>query len=109
MKIKRIPTPVPLIIGIGMFSGSAGMAGASETPAAPNLVAQTVELHAPNNATQTVTGWVPRTSHKIAHKTATVRNGVAKVIELRAPNSSIQPVMAWISDTKNKFEAAPLK
>ncbi len=109
MKIKHVNKLVRLTIATAILSGSAGMVVASEATPTQHLVAKVIELHAPNNATQTVTVWLPAPVSRNAGETKTVRNDTAKVIELPASNCSIQSVTVWSGGTKNKTDIAPLK
>jgi hypothetical protein len=113
-KMKAIKTtPIAqltrLTIATAVFAGSAGIVIAGETTTAKQAVAQVISLHAPNNATQTVTIWTPRAIPPSAGDTVAARNSTAKVVELHAPNSITQSATIWMRGMEKKSGVAPLK
>ncbi len=107
MKTIRSINLARLTIAITAFAGSAGIVIASGTTPDKGVVAKVIQLHAPNNTTQTVTIWTPISQN--GGETTPVRNGSAKVIELHAPNGPTQSVTVWTPGTDTKLNLAPLK
>jgi hypothetical protein len=95
-------------MSLAMFAGSAGLVIAGDTSSKSD-VAKVIQLHAPNNATQTVTIWTSKTIPRSVGASATARHGVPKVIRLPASNNSMQSVTVWTDSTAKGIDDAPLK
>ena len=108
MKTTRLKKIAVAAMSLAMFAGSAGIVIAGETSSKGD-VAQVIQLHAPNNAVQTVTIWTSETTPRSTGKIATARNRVPKVIQLPASNSSMQSVTVWMDSTEKNIDVAPLK
>jgi hypothetical protein len=108
MKTTRLNKIALAAMSLSMFAGSAGIVIAGETSSKGD-VARVIQLHAPNNAAQTVTIWTSKTIPRRAGKIATARKGVPQVIELHAPNSPTQSVTVWMDSPEKKIDVAPLK
>jgi len=97
-------------VALALVCGAASLVIASDsTPAAPT--AKVIYLHAPNNATASITVAAPKSTTPTANKSqvATSRNH-AKVIELHAPNSPTTSLSLWPKDLETeKIQVAPLK
>ena len=100
MKTNRITAPVRLtIIAAALLVTSAAIVAAGEIPTAKGgaakLIPKVIELHAPNNATPSVTVWLPITPARNGGEIATAKGGAAKLIELHAPNNATPSVTIW--------------
>lgn len=100
MKTNRITTPVRLaIIAAAVLVTSAGIVAAGETSTAKGgaskLIPKVIELHAPNNATPSVTVWIPSTPTRNVGEIATAKGGAARLIDLHAPNNATRSVTVW--------------
>jgi hypothetical protein len=86
-----------LAVAGGLFAGGdrvvIGETSASR-PAAPKVI----ELHAPNNATPSVTIWVSQARTQSPANKPTSRHPSAKVVELHAPDSPISSVTVMKAD-----------
>lgn len=98
-----------LAIATALIAGSAGMGFASQTTSAKAVVAQVIELHAPNNATQTVTIWTSKTPFRSAGGTTAAKNLAVRTINLPAPNNMTQTATVWTTSTEKNIAVAPLK
>lgn len=108
MKTTRLNKIALTAMSLAMFAGSAGIVIAGETSSKGD-VAQVIQLHAPNNATPTITIWTSKTAPRSTGTIASTRNGVPKVIELHAPNSPTQSVTLWMDSPEKNIDRAPLK
>lgn len=95
MKTTRFNTLARLTIATVLLGGGIGISAASEALMAKGGASQLIQLHAPNNATQSVTVWTPKTTSRISADTATAKGGATKLIQLHAPNSATPSVTIW--------------
>jgi len=103
MKTAQFNNIARLAIATALLVGTAGVVTAGETSTSKVEVAKVIDLHAPNNATQTVTIWKPRTASRSTNEIVTARNFTAKTIDLHAPNNAIQTVTIWKTGTEPSF------
>ncbi len=100
MKTNRIIVRSRLAIAAALLVTSAGLVAAGETPTAKDgaskLIPKVIELHAPNNATPSVTVWIPSPPSRNVGENATAKGGAAKLIYLHAPNSATPSVTVWV-------------
>ena len=108
MKATRLNGVALTTMALAMLAGSAVIVIAGEA-SSKGEVARVIQLHAPNNAAQTVTIWTATTTPRRTATIATPRNGVAKVIQLHAPNSPTPSVTVWLGSTAKSIDAAPPK
>lgn len=92
MKMKHMTTIVRLAITAALLAAGIGMATAGETTTAKGGASKLIYLHAPNNATPSVTVWLPSTPTRNGGQIATAKGGAARLIQLHAPNSPTQSV-----------------
>lgn len=98
MKTNRITAVARLTIAAALLLTSAGIVAAetsTDKGGAAKLIPKVIELHAPNNATPSVTVWIPSTPARNSGETATAKGGAAKLVELHAPNNATPSVTVW--------------
>ena len=97
MKTNRITKQTRLAIAAALLITSAGWvaAGEGESPNAKGGAAQLIQLHAPNNATPSVTVWTAKPASPARHETQTAKGGAARSIYLHAPNNATPAVTVW--------------
>ena len=100
MKTASIAKLTHLTIGFAALAVSAGISVAKPASTEKGLVEHVVELHAPNNATQTATVWIPVTTARNVRTTASTSNRTEKVIELHVPNGTTQSITVWTGKYK---------
>lgn len=98
MKRKLLDRTFRSLAAVTLAAGISGIAIAGPTTAAKDEVAKVIDLHAQNNATRSVTIWVPKSMAQVAEKPATARR--ARVIDLHAPNNSTPSVTIWTPEAK---------
>lgn len=95
MKTKNINRLVRLTIAAALLAASVGLATAGETATAKGGASQLIQLHAPNNATPSVTVWLPNTATRKGGPIATAKGGATRLIYLHAPNNATPSVTVW--------------
>jgi hypothetical protein len=75
-----------------------GNLGLTEAAPAAATEAKVIYLHAPNNATQTVTVWLPQKATQKTAATVPRPETQEKVIDLHAPNNPTQTTTIWIEE-----------
>jgi hypothetical protein len=99
MKSNRITALARLTIATVLVVTSAGIVAAAETPTAKGgaskLIPKVIELHAPNNATPSVTVWIPKKTTRSSGEIATAKRGATRLIYLHAPNNATPSVTIW--------------
>lgn len=84
-----------LLIAGGLFAGMVASSTGAETSPAKGGAAQLISLHAPNNATASVTIWTAKPSASVVRQVPTAKGGATQLIQLRAPNSPTPAVTVW--------------
>jgi hypothetical protein len=95
MNTNRITMQTRLAIAAAMLITSAGWVAAGESPTAKGGAAQVIQLHAPNNATPSVTVWTAKPASPARRETQTAKGGAARLIYLHAPNNATPAVTVW--------------
>ena len=95
MKTNRITALARLTIATALLVTSAGIVAAAETSTAKGGASQLIQLHAPNNATASVTIWTGRSATPSRNEAKTAKGGAARLIELHAPNNATPSVAVW--------------
>ena len=95
MKTNQITALARLTIAIALLATSAEIAAAGETATANGGTSHSIQLHAPNNATASVTIWTANPATHSGCKAETVKGGAARLIELHAPNNATPSVTVW--------------
>lgn len=95
MKTNLIRTCARLTIATALFAAGVGISAAGEVTTAKGAATKVISLHAPNNATPSVTIWLPKAETRRSRKIATVKGGATKLIYLPAPNNATQSVTVW--------------
>jgi|EBPBio282013_DNA_FD.fasta_scaffold21804_3 hypothetical protein len=54
-----------------------------------------VYLHAPNNATPSVTVWIPKKATRSSGEVATTKGSATRLVYLHAPNNATPSVTVW--------------
>ena len=84
-----------LALAIAIFgAGRNVMAGVSSP--SKSQAAKVIELHAPNNATQSVTVWIPKPAPATPLRTAVPTLRGTQVIQLHAPNNATGTATVWL-------------
>ena len=94
MKTNRITALSRLTIAAALLLTSAGIV-AAETSTGKGGASQLIQLHAPNNATASVTVWANKSATPSRNEAKTAKGGAARVIELHAPNNATPSVTVW--------------
>lgn len=97
MKTNRITALARLTIATALLVTSAGIIVAAETSTAKGGAAQLIQLHAPNNATPSVTVWIPKKATRSSGEIATAKGGATRLIYLHAPNNATPSFTVWTS------------
>lgn len=95
MKTNRITALARLTIGTALLITSTGIAAATETSTAKGGASQLIQLHAPNNATASVTVWAIKSATPSRNEAKTAKGGASRLIELHAPNNATPSVTVW--------------
>ncbi len=99
MKTNRITALAQLTIATALLVTGAGIVAAGETATAKGgpakLIPKVIELHAPNNATASVTVWLPNPATRSSGEIATTKGGATRLIYLHAPNNAMPSVTVW--------------
>ena len=94
MKTNRITTLTRLVMATVFVVASAALV-AGETPTAKGGATQLLQLHAPNNATASVTVWANKSATPSRNEAKTAKGGAARLVELHAPNNATPAVTVW--------------
>jgi hypothetical protein len=97
VKITRINKIAGLGMALALVTGAAGISIAGEISTSKSQVAKVIELHAPNNASQSVTVWIPKAASRSARNN-TAKPRAAKVLELHAPNNPTPSISIWTGE-----------
>jgi hypothetical protein len=95
MKTNRITALPRLTIVIALLVTNAGIVAAGETSTAKGGATRLIHLHAPNNATPSVTVWIPKKATRSSGEVATAKGGATKLVYLHAPNNATPSVTVW--------------
>lgn len=95
MKTSRITDLARLTIATALLVASAGIVAAGETSTAKGGALQLIQLHAPNNATASITVWANKSATPSRNEAKTAKGGAARLIELHAPNNATPSVTVW--------------
>lgn len=111
-------TPITKIARLAMalvlFTGTAGSVIGGQSSTTKSTVPKMIELHAPNNATSSVTIWTPQTT-RVSEKSAVAKSNTAGVIDLPASNNPASTITVWrhveglTKGTDKKLDVAPFK
>jgi len=95
MKTNRITTLIGLAIATTLLATSTRILAAGEIPTAKGGATKLLQLHAPNNATPSVTVWVNKSATPSRNEPKTAKGGAARLIELHAPNNATPSATVW--------------
>lgn len=95
MKTQLNSTLARLTIAAAVLAASVGISAAGEIATAKGGATTLIYLHAPNNATPSVTVWIPKVKSQESVKAATAKGGASKLTYLHAPNNATQSVTVW--------------
>lgn len=95
MKTNRITTLARLALATTFLATSAGFLLAGETSTAKGGASQLIQLHAPNNATPSVTVWTTKAATPSRPEAKTAKGGAARLVDLHAPNNATPSVTVW--------------
>jgi hypothetical protein len=95
MRTKPINALARLLAVTALFAASVGLITAGETATAKGGATQLIQLHAPNNATPSVTVWIPKKTTRSSGEIATAKGGATRLIYLHAPNNATPSVTIW--------------
>ena len=95
MKTNRITVRCRLAIAASLLVTSTGLVAAGQAPTAKGGASQLIQLHAPNNATASVTVWTTKSATTSRLEAKTAKDGAARLIELHAPNNATPSVTIW--------------
>jgi hypothetical protein len=95
---------------IALLIMSMGVRATDETQTATVGAAQVIQLHAPNNATASVTVWTTKPAAPARNEAKKAKPGVARLVELHSPNNATPSVTVWPGKpVSTGVEVAPLK
>ncbi len=95
MRTKHINALARVLSVTALFAAGVGMTTAGETATTKGGASQLIQLHAPNNATPSVTVWIPKKATRSSGEIATTKGGATRLIYLHAPNSATPSVTIW--------------
>lgn len=96
LKTRRTNPISRVALAIALFAGTSGIGLAGGPLASQGLVPKVIDLHAPNNATVSVTIWVPRNGIP-RNGPAMERRTSTKVVDLHAPNNATPSATVWVN------------
>ncbi len=94
-RTKHINALARLLAVTALFAAGVGMSAAGEPRTAKGGASQLIYLHAPNNATPSVTVWIPKKATRSSGEIATAKGGATRLIYLHAPNNATPSVTVW--------------
>lgn len=95
MRTKPINALARLLAVTALFAAGVGMSAAGEISTAKGGATRLIYLHASNNATPSVTVWIPKKATRSSGEIATAKGGATRLIYLHAPNNATPSVTIW--------------